>query len=84
MLIPKYFLDQFVFIWGCEQCSKTFGDSWWWIQQGTLESKVEQSFSWIIQGTNVVKEQCAMVGPCISFVATPYWIAISQDDSNAL
>jgi hypothetical protein len=27
MLIPKYFLDQFVFIWGCEQCSKTFGDS---------------------------------------------------------
>jgi hypothetical protein len=25
MLMPKYFLEQFVFIWGCEQCSKTFG-----------------------------------------------------------
>ncbi len=25
MLIPKIFLEWFVFIWGCEQCSKTFG-----------------------------------------------------------
>jgi len=24
MLIPKIFLEWFVFIWGCEQCSKTF------------------------------------------------------------
>ncbi len=56
MFIPENFLDQFVFIWGCEQCSKTFGDSWQWIQQDALESKVEWSFSWIIQGTNVVKK----------------------------
>ncbi len=26
MLMPKSFLDQLVFIWGCEQCSKTFGE----------------------------------------------------------
>jgi hypothetical protein len=27
MLIPENFFDQFVFIGGCEQCSKMFGDS---------------------------------------------------------
>jgi hypothetical protein len=26
LFMPKSFLDQFVFIWGCEQCSKTFGE----------------------------------------------------------
>jgi hypothetical protein len=26
MLMPKSFLDWFVFIWGCEQCSKTYGE----------------------------------------------------------
>jgi hypothetical protein len=25
MLMPKKFLDQFYFIWRCEQCSHTFG-----------------------------------------------------------
>jgi hypothetical protein len=25
MLIPNMFMHQFVFIWGCEQCSKSFG-----------------------------------------------------------
>jgi hypothetical protein len=25
MLMLKKFVDEFVFIWGCEQCSKTFG-----------------------------------------------------------
>jgi hypothetical protein len=26
MLIRKKIVDQFVFIWGCEQCSNTFGE----------------------------------------------------------
>jgi hypothetical protein len=26
MLMPKSLLDRFVFIWGCEQCSKMFGE----------------------------------------------------------
>jgi hypothetical protein len=26
MLMPKSFLDRFIFIWGHEQCSKTFGE----------------------------------------------------------
>jgi hypothetical protein len=25
LLVPQTFVDQFVFIWGCEQCTKTFG-----------------------------------------------------------
>jgi len=25
LLVPQTFVDQFVFIWGCEQCIKTFG-----------------------------------------------------------
>jgi hypothetical protein len=25
LLIPQIFIDQFVFIWGCEQCARTFG-----------------------------------------------------------
>jgi hypothetical protein len=41
-------------------------------------------FFWIIKGTNVVKEQGAMVGPCITIVATVVWIALSKDNSNSL
>jgi hypothetical protein len=26
MFVLENFLDWFVFIWGCEQCSKTFGE----------------------------------------------------------
>jgi len=26
MFMPESFLDRFVFIWGCEQCSKMFGE----------------------------------------------------------
>ncbi len=25
LLVPQAFVDQFVFIWGCEQCIKTLG-----------------------------------------------------------
>jgi hypothetical protein len=25
LLLPQAFIDQFVFIWGCEQCTKTLG-----------------------------------------------------------
>jgi hypothetical protein len=25
LLMPQAFVDQFVFIWGCEQCTKTLG-----------------------------------------------------------
>jgi len=25
MLVPETFINQFVFIWGCEQCARTFG-----------------------------------------------------------
>jgi hypothetical protein len=35
-------------------------------------------FSWIIQGIDVVKEQGALVGPCILFVAALAWIAVGQ------
>jgi hypothetical protein len=26
MFMPKNFMDEFIFIWGCEQCSKTIGE----------------------------------------------------------
>ncbi len=26
MLMPKSFLDWFIFFWGCEQCSKIYGE----------------------------------------------------------
>jgi hypothetical protein len=45
---------------------------------------MEWFFSLIIQGTNVVKEQGAMVGPCISFVATLGWIVVGQNNSSSL
>jgi len=41
-------------------------------------------FFLIIQGTNVVKKQGAMFGPCILFVATFCWIAIDQSSSSSL
>ncbi len=49
-----------------------------------LESKVEWSFSWIIKGTNVDKEQDAMVGPCITIVAIIARISFNQDSPNSL
>jgi hypothetical protein len=42
------------------------------------------SFLKIIQGLNVVKEQGAMVGPRILFVATLGWIAIGHNGSSSL
>jgi hypothetical protein len=45
---------------------------------------MECSFLKIIQGSNVVKKQGVMVGPCISFVATLGWIAIGQNGSSSL
>jgi hypothetical protein len=41
-------------------------------------------FSWIIKGIDVIKEQGAMVGPHITFVANVAWIVIGIDGSCSL
>jgi hypothetical protein len=53
-------------------------------------NKVLQNSKWSgfflesFRGQNIVEEQDAMVGPCISFVATLCWIAIGQYSSSSL
>jgi hypothetical protein len=57
---------------------------WRWTSQDATKFQMELSFSWIIQRTNIVEEQGAMVGPCISFVATFGWIDIGHNNSSSL
>ncbi len=71
MLMPESFLDWFVFICGHEQCSKTFGEispkSYYYLKDlkrvyyachGKDYEKEDQTLriSWIIHGTDVIKE----------------------------
>jgi hypothetical protein len=74
MLVLDYLMGRRIrHYWLTMNLPKCFG-----IQNGVV------FFFWIIKGTNVVKEQGAMVGPCITIVATVVWIALSKDNSNSL
>jgi hypothetical protein len=57
---------------------------WWCTSHDTTKFQMEWFFSWIIQGTNIVEKQGAMVGPWISFVATLGWIDIGHNNSSSL